>query len=218
MNRDPFEIGEFYHIYNHGVEDRNIFGDEKDAERFVKCLEVFNTIDPIGGLYAESLLDKQIPRGPTSSEKLVNLVSYCLNPNHYHLLLEEVFVGGISEFMKRIGVGYTLYFNVKNKRKGTLFRGKFRSTWVSTDEYLLYLSAYINLNFKVHKLPEEVLKVVRSSWSEYIEKTKREICNKDVTLKQFKNKEEYRKYAEDSLILMIEKKESDRQLRYLAID
>jgi len=218
MNRDPFEVGEFYHVYNHGVEDRNIFGDEKDVERFVKCLEIFNTVEPIGGLYVESLLDEQNPRGPTSSEKLVNLVSYCLNPNHYHLLLEEVSVGGISEFMKRIGVGYTLYFNVKNKRKGALFRGRFRSTWIGTDEYLLYLSAYINLNFKVHKLPEDVLTLVRSSWKEYIGEIKREICKKDAILKQFKSREGYQKYAEDSLILMLERKEFDRQLKYLAID
>jgi len=211
MYREPFEKGEFYHIYNHGVEDRNIFGDEDDSVRFLECLEAFNTTESFGGLY-------MIPRGSTSGTKLVNVVSYCLNPNHYHLLLEQVSEGGISEFMKRIGGGYTLYFNNKYKRKGTLFRGKFRSVWVSTEEYLLYLSVYVNLNFKVHKLPDDLLRLARSSWTEYIEKTKRGICKKDIILKQFKNIEEYRKYAEDSLILMLEKKESDRQMKYLAID
>jgi hypothetical protein len=111
-----------------------------------------------------------------------------------------------------------LYFNSKYKRKGTLFRGKFKSRWVGTDEYLLYLSAYVNFNFRVHKIPEEMLKLVRSSWQEYSEKTKREICEKNVILGKFKTKEIYKEYAEKELLFMIEKKDSDRQLKYLAIE
>ena len=220
MNREPFVTDEFYHIYNHGVEDRDIFGDEDDSARFLECMEVFNTVESFGGLYSESLLNRTNPRRPTSKTKLVNVVSYCLNPNHYHLLLEQVSDGGISEFMKRVGGGYVLYFNNKNKRKGTLFRGKFKSTRVSSNEYLLYLSAYINLNFKVHKLPEDILKSVRSRWGEYSGKInpKGEICRKDMILGQFKNKEEYKSYAEDALPIMLEKKELQRELKYLTID
>ena len=212
MNREPFEVGEFYHVYNHGVDTRNIIEDEDDVSRFLDCLRIFNSVEPVGSFY----LDFQ--RGSTSETKLVNVVSYCVNPNHYHLLLEEVSVGGISEFMKRVGVGYTLYFNTKNKRKGTLFRGRFRSTWVSTDEYLLYLCAYINLNFRVHQIPEELLKLVRSSWLEYTNETKREICKKEIILKNFNSKEDYKNFAEGELVNMLQKKESDRQLKYLVID
>ncbi len=220
MNREPFVTDEFYHVYNHGVEDRNIFGDQDDSFRFLESMEVFNTVESFGGLYSESLLNRTNPRRPTSKTKLVNVVSYCLNPNHYHLLLEQVSDGGISEFMKRIGGGYVLYFNNKYKRKGTLFRGKFKSTLISSNEYLLYLSAYINLNFKVHQLPEDLLKLVRSSWCEYSGKInpKNEICKKDIILGQFQNKEEYKSYAEDTLPIMLEKKELQRELKYLTID
>jgi len=214
MNREPFEVGEFYHIYNHAVENRNIFGDEYDSQRFLDSIRVFNTLEPVGALF----LENNINRGETPETKLVNVLSYCLNPNHIHLLLEEVHSGGISEFMKRVGGGYTVYFNNKYKRKGSLFRGVFKSVWVSTDAYLLYLSAYINLNFKVHDLSEELLPLVRSSWNEYSSGKKKQISHTEPILKHFKNKEAYIKYSEESLILMLEKKNSDKQLRYLAID
>jgi len=215
MNREPFELGEFYHIYNHGVEERNIFGDEDDSRRFLESMRVFNTIEPVGALFLEN---NNLQRGETPETKLVNVVSYCLNPNHYHLLLEEIIPGGISEFMKRVGGGYTVYFNNKNKRKGSLFRGVFKSVWVSADEYLLYLSAYINLNYKVHELSDDFLPLVRSSWNEYCEEKKKQMSHTEPILKHFKNKKEYKKYAEESLISMLEKKKSDRQLKYLSID
>jgi putative transposase len=214
MNREPFSLGEFYHIYNHGVEERNLFADEEDSLRFLESMVEFNTKEALGGIYIKSLN----PGGETPKTKLVNVVSYCLNPNHFHLLLEEISEGGISEFMKRVGGGYALYFNNKYKRKGALFRGTFKSVWINTNEYLLYVSAYINLNFCVHKLPEDVLKVVQSSWKEYLGDNKRKICAKDIIMGQFKNGRDYEVYAEDALTLMLERKEMDRQLKYLAID
>ena len=67
---------------------------------------------------------------------LVQIICYCLNPNHYHLLLKEIKDGGISEFMKRVGGGYTWYFNNKHKRSGTLFQGRFKSVHIKSNEQL----------------------------------------------------------------------------------
>jgi putative transposase len=218
MNREPLQIGELYHVYNHGVDDRNIFIDEYDSFRFLESLTFFNTEEALGGIYLCSIQETGLIVDKKPQKKLVNIIAYCLNPNHYHLLLEQVTENGISEFMQRVGGGYTKYYNGKHKRKGSLFRGTFKSSWVNSNEYLLYLSAYINLNFRVHKLPEELLTIVRSSMDEYAGRVKIQVCKKDIILEQFKNSKEYEEYTEDALPIMLERKALEKELKYLTID
>jgi REP element-mobilizing transposase RayT len=218
MHREPFAPGEFYHIYNHGVESRDIFSDEFDTRRFIESMNIFNSEEPIGSIYEQSFNRELKLGGETAKLKLVNIIAYCLNPNHFHLLLEQVSEKGISEFMKRLGGGYTWYFNNRNKRKGNLFQGVFRSSHVTTNEYLLHVSAYINLNDRVHQLGGETAKLVRSSWEEYTGKVKTPMCSKDVVLGQFTNKNEYKIYAEDALPIMLDRKKSEREEKYLMIE
>jgi len=203
----PFAIGEHYHIYNRGVEKRNITMDWKDSERFLQSLELFNTIKPIGSIYNNSFKDNAILR--SSTPKLVDIVAYCLNTNHYHLILTPLVENGIEKFMQKLGTGFTNYFNEKYKRSGGLFQGKFKSAHIDSNEYLLHVAAYVNLNDKVHRLRSSTPKsgsLVRSSWLEYLGKIKKgkEICNKDITLGQFKNSKEYKKYAMESLKFTLE--------------
>jgi len=128
MPVSKFANGEFYHIFNRGVDKRNIFSEEYDIYRFLKSMELFNSTEPIGSIYEKTFTDKKFGR-PTSksdkSDKLVEFVCFCLNPNHYHVILEQITEGGISELMKRLGGGYTKYFNEKYKRTGSLFQGRF---------------------------------------------------------------------------------------------
>lgn len=219
MQREPFVEGEFYHVYNHGVEERDISSDEHDSNRFLESMVLFNSEEPIGSIYEQSFL-KGSPRlgGETPKSKLVNIIAYCLNPNHFHLLLEQVSENGVSEFMKRLGGGYTMYFNKKYKRKGPLFRGVFRSVHVNTNEYLLHLSAYINLNFRVHQLGGETSKLVRSSWQEYSGIKKAGMCKKDIILGQMTHHGDYKIYAVDALGIMLERKKNEKEARYLSID
>ena len=67
-------------------------------------------------------------------------------PNHYHFMLRQIVDGGITEFMRKIGTGYTNYFNLKNKRVGALFQGKFKAVHIEKEAHLLYLPHYIHLN------------------------------------------------------------------------
>jgi REP element-mobilizing transposase RayT len=219
MKRKPFAEGEFYHIYNHGVEERNIFSDEYDSLRFLESMVLFNTEEPIGSIYEQSFLkDVKKLGGETSKSKLVNIIAYCLNPNHFHLLLEQVSENGVSEFMQRLGGGYTMYFNNRHRRRGALFRGVFRSAHVNSNEYLLHLSAYINLNFRVHQLGGETSKLIRSSWEEYIGIEKEGICDKTIIFGQMAGSRDYKIYAEDALLIMLQRKESEREVKYLSID
>ena len=206
--KNNFATGEFYHVYNRGVDKRIIFTDEHDLNRFFKSMVEFNTIDPIGSLYEHSF--RQLGgETPKLTEKLVNIIAYCLNPNHFHLILEQLLDGGISEFMKRLG-GYTSYFNNKYKRSGSLFQGTFKNAHIDSNEYLLHASSYVNLNDRVHQLGGETPKLVRSrsSWKEYTDRGVEGVCRKEVILGQFKNMDEYKKFALSSLESIIERKKN----------
>ena len=221
MRKVPFINGEFYHIYNRGVDKRDIFSNEYDIDRFFQSMKEFNVIEPIGSIYANSFHQTELVlRRPTS--KLVNIVCYCLNSNHYHILLEQLFVVGISEFMKRLGGGYTKFFNEKQKRNGALFQGRFKSVHVNSNEYLLHVSAYINLNDQVHALGRQTpatSKLVKSSWGEYAgNSSSQDFCKKDMILEQFNNSGEYKIFAKETADWMIERRREDKKLGDLLLE
>lgn len=214
IRKTAFVNNEFYHIYNRGVDKRNIVSNDEDSDRFLKSILFFNSKKPIGSIYEKSFQDKHQLGGETA--KLVNIVSYCLNPNHFHFILEQLIDGGISEFMKRLGGGYTWYFNNKYKRSGSLFQGVFKSVHIDNNEYLLHLSSYVNLNNRVHQLGGETAKLSRSSWNEYLsDKKNHSFCSKEIIMSQFKNINEYKVFVEDSLKEILQKKQEEHISRMI---
>lgn len=203
--KTPFVIGEHYHLYNRGIDKRNIFSNQKDVGRFFQSMVEFNTTDPIGSIYENSF--NRLGGETSKSKKLVEFITYCLNPNHYHFIIKQVQDRGIEKFMQRLGTGYTMYFNEKEKRSGALFQGVFKSIHIDTNEYLLHLSAYSNLNDRAHQLGGETSKLVRSSWGEYLDPRIKGICEKGIILEQFRNAGEYKKFALSSLESIIKRKE-----------
>lgn len=206
-----FVDNEYYHIYNRGVDKRDIFLDRKDIFRFLRCLQVLNSEELTGSLFEYSFQEKHQLGRPAS--KLVEIVCVCLNPNHYHLLVKQVSENGISKFMHRLGTAYSKYFNEKYKRSGALFQGRFKAKHVDDNNYLLHLSAYINLNFEAHdKWKNKKNPMTFSSWPEYCGKSSSRLCSKSIILKQFPNRESYKKFAKDSLKFIKETKEEEGEL------
>ena len=80
------------------------------------------------------------------TEPLVEIGAYALMPNHPHLILKQVADGGIARFMQKVFTGYTMYFNLKNKRTGALFAGTYKSRHISNDQYLKQAISYVLLN------------------------------------------------------------------------
>ena len=116
MRNIKFSVGEFYHIYNRGVDKREVFMDKDDLSRFIFCMFLFNKEQPVGSIYLNSLQNKKQLRSSAShkvseNKKLVNFVAYCLNQNHYHFILEPLVEDGIQKFMHRLSTGYTNYFH-----------------------------------------------------------------------------------------------------------
>ena len=211
MIRASFAVGEYYHIFNRGVEKRNIFLDQRDFDRFLESMLVFNTTEPIGGIYAHSFM-KQVSQKP--AKRLIHIICYCLNPNHFHMILEEVADGGVSEFLRRLG-GYTKYFNHKYKRNGVLLQGRCKIVHIETNEQLLHTSAYVNCNDRAHGLRHCMSK---SSWDEYIGKTTDALCEKKIILDQFASKAEYRDFTENSLKNILERKEKHGELEKILLE
>lgn len=143
MNRlFKFSVGEFYHLYNRGVEKRVIFLDDSDRIRFIKLLYLANSEKSFVFRDISNQDIFKIDRG----KPIVAIGAYVLMPNHFHILVKEISEGGISKFMEKLTTGYSMYFNIKNERVGSLFQGTFKATHINTDEYLKYLYAYIHLN------------------------------------------------------------------------
>lgn len=136
-----FSPGAIYHVYNRGVDKRNLFLDAADRARFVKSLVAFNDV----GRRKNSSLSRVM--NPTVSDNpCVNIVAYCLMPNHFHLMLQQVADRGVSEFMHRLGLGYTKYFNKRHERVGRLLESAYKIKRVETTIQQRHLSRYIHLN------------------------------------------------------------------------
>ena len=146
MSMRPIQMveGEFYHVYNRGTDKRSLFRDDTDRQRFMKLLYISNSVDHIN---VRNILRKNSePYTFGRGAPLVAIGAYCLMPNHFHLLLTPCVKDGVTMFMQKLGTSYSMYFNKRYNRTGTLFEGPFKSRWVDTDVYCKYLYAYIHLN------------------------------------------------------------------------
>lgn len=205
MRKIRFEIGKYYHIFNRGTDKRIIFLDKKDIKRFFQSMIEFNAIIPAGGIYRNHLKKNELRKVNFKKNRLVSFLCYCLNPNHYHFIVSPLTDKGIEKFMHKIGLGYTNYFNKRYKRSGNLFQGTYKAININSDEYLLHLSAYVNLNNRAHSQLRN--QVSQSSWFEYLNNQKDGYCDKSIILNQFAGSEEYKKFAERSLKDIKERKE-----------
>lgn len=124
----------YYHLYNRGVEHRNIFLCPEDYLTLLHLFEVY-------------LLDN--PHRPQRLKTLsgrLDLMAFCLMPNHFHLLIKQHDKTAMTEFVRRVFTTYAMYFNKKYKRAGTLFESRYKAVLIDKAEYLLHLSRYIHQN------------------------------------------------------------------------
>ncbi len=140
---------ELFHLLNRGVDKRQIFLDNQDRARFVHDMYEFNDIAPAANTYRQSSAEPEMfdLRSRTSKrEKIVEIHGWCLMGNHYHLLLSEIIEGGITQFIRKLNIGYAKYFNEKYRRVGTLFQGRTKKIHIASDAHFLHILHYIHLN------------------------------------------------------------------------
>lgn len=142
--RVPFQVDEWFHCYNRGIDKRVVFESEDDSERFLRLLYLANSMKRVH--MADVAMRTEDAMTRLRSQTLVAIGAYCLMPNHFHLLLKEIEEGGIAKFMQKLGTAYAMYFNTKNGRTGNVFLKPFRSRHVGEDRYFQRVVNYIHLN------------------------------------------------------------------------
>ena len=150
VRKIPFTTEEFYHIYNRGNSKQEIFLDDKDRDRFAKLLYLCNSTKNIR--FREDIIDQKIDAWDFDrGEAVVSIGAWVLLPNHFHLYLTTpprscLGETSISTFLQKLCTAYSMYFNKKRGRTGSLFEGKFKSTHIDNEQYAKYNFSYIHLN------------------------------------------------------------------------
>lgn len=150
---------EIFHVVNRGVDKKKVFLDERDYFRFIHDMFEFNDLDSSNtthylfnrryndvGRRSNIEFNKVRAKKPKPRELLVNILAFCLMPNHYHLLLMPKVKDGVPLFMKKLNGGYAKYFNAKHERRGALFEGKYKRIVVRNEAHFIHLPYYIHLN------------------------------------------------------------------------
>ena len=157
-----------YHVYNRGVEKRTIFCDSQDYSVFLRILKdallpppdkemIQIDVTLKGGTF------KGVPRQPKTFHDDIDLIAYCLMPNHFHFLLQQKKEIILHQFLRSVSVRYAMYFNKKYHRIGPLFQSAYKAVLVSDDIYLLHVSRYIHIN------PKEYMENIEQAYSSYAE-------------------------------------------------
>ncbi len=185
--------GEIYHIYNRGSEKKDIFTQYRDYKRFKQTFYYYQFSGPKPRLSNSSFKSFQ----PNPQLKLVEILAYCLMPNHFHFMVRQIKDKGISIFMSQLGNSYTKYFNIKYRRVGPLLQGAFKAVLVESDEQLIHLSRYIHLNPVVSGICEMPEDYIWSSFNEYM--NQESICSTSLVLDLFPSKEKYSEFTKDQI-------------------
>ncbi len=190
-----------YHVYNRGTDRREIFLDPSYYSRFISILKHCLTYN-----YPYSLLMRFLKTAESKTQKqqvfqrletkrikpLVEIISFCLMPNHYHLTLKQLSDKGVSNFMQRVSNAYTKYFNILQDRSGRLFESTFKAVLVESEEQLIHLSRYQHIN--PHSLDLTPKELVNYSWSSlpmYLGKKEPSFVNPKMVLSNFKDSKSY---------------------------
>ena len=196
---------QIYHIYNRGVEKRPIFLNKRDYNRFIQlinyyrfanCPVKFSQFKTLSRDSKNDLLDKL----ESQSDKLIEILVFCLMPNHIHFLCKQLKDNGISKFMNKLSSGYSHYFNTLNQRVGPLFQGNFKAVRIETDEQLIHTSRYIHLNPVSSYLIDfnSLESYDYSSYPEYVG-MKTGFCNTGQILSYFKSAQEYKEFVSNQV-------------------
>mgnify|MGYP001574132704 CR=1 FL=1 len=160
--------------------------DKQDYLRFIHDLYEFNSQELVGSTYlkfrdygAHGKIAAQT-NNKSRRKPLVDILAFCLMPNHYHLILSPRIEGGIPKFMQKVNMGYSKYFNQKYERTGTLFQGRYKSILVTDDTHFLHLPFYVHFNpldlvypeWRENKIsnPKKALEFLKSyRWSSHLD-------------------------------------------------
>lgn len=157
-NKETYS-GEYYHIYNRGNRQQEIFIESDDYLNYLNRIK------------------------KNKDKYKVSVICYCLMPNHFHFLLRQDADIPISKLMASAHTGYSMYFNRKYNKVGHLFQGKYKQKHIDTDEYILAASLYIHVNPYVSGLTGRLEDYQWSSYPDYIKKRQGTLCDREIIMR-----------------------------------
>lgn len=195
-----FEADAMYHVYNRGVNKMDIFTDKRDYSVFLSFLK-YALLSDEANQYKDSvdtslLTDAQRfnLRREGLADKL-ELVSYCLMPNHFHLLVYQYEPDAITRLMRSVATGYSMYFNKRHKRVGSLFQGVYKASRINSEDYWQHIGRYIHLN--PLDLGVDYERYDYSSYQFFVGKAKADWVKPGLLMDDFRSIKEYEKFVRD---------------------
>jgi len=128
-----------------------IYYQQAEYQRFIDLIKYYRFADALKSYSNLMLMSKEkreeyLNELIKSQKVLVKIFAYCLMPNHFHLLLQQVMENGLTTFISKVQNGFAKYFNQRNDRVGPLFQSMFKAVRIESEEQLLHTSRYIHLN------------------------------------------------------------------------
>ncbi|KKU87858.1 MAG: hypothetical protein UY16_C0017G0016 [Candidatus Gottesmanbacteria bacterium GW2011_GWA2_47_9] len=205
--RRPIVVGETYHIFNRSIAREPIFLNQREHQRALEVIEFYSFSKPNlrFSFYNRLPTDQKLTFIKNLREihkKSIELLVYCLMPNHAHFLIRQTETGGIERFMSNFQNSYAKYFNTKNKRSGALFQSMFKAVRIETDEQLLHVGRYVHLNPLTSYVVREKKDLEGYPWSSYLEyigKSTSPISNTKPILNFYSSIEEFKKFTLDQI-------------------
>ena len=196
--------GEVYHIVARTIAKTPLFLNKQNYQRFLDTINFYRYKKPPLRLshYLRLSRDEQeniINNLEKDGKFLVEIIAFCLMPNHVHFLAKQLEDNGVSIFMSRVQNSYAKYFNTKNKRVGSLFQSMFKAVRIEIDEQLVHVSRYIHLNPSssyVCKI-KDLKKYPWSSLSYYLNLKSFKFVTPNLVFDLFSDKQDYEKFVFD---------------------
>ena len=203
------EIGIYSHIYNKGVEKRILFNDEEDNAVFLGFLKDYlsapkhpDSLKKAFEVHGRTF--QGTPHQPKNYFNQVELLAYSLMPDHFHLILHQKTRGSLESFIRSLCTRYSIYYNKKYQRTGSLFEGPYKSAQITDELHLLHLTRYLHSTSNYSSYAE-YLGSREASWvnpravQSYFDRVQAELFEETDSYKNFVEKYEFDQKGKDSI-------------------
>ena len=168
-----YQQGGIYHLFNRGCDKREIYLGASNYRFFLKKIKL------------------------SKDRYNVDIIAYCLMPNHFHLLVRQNSNITIAMWIQKVLIGYVQAFNKQNDRKGTLFEGTTKPRLINKDEYLNNIIHYIHLNPVKAKLVDNPEDWLYSSYKIWISNLENSMIPNRLRYEFYSTNEEYQQSFEE---------------------
>ena len=205
--KTPIVPNQIYHVFNRSIAGQTIFSIKKDYHRFVDVINYYR-FDNIPIRYSHY---KRLPQSRknsfndeflTNNKSIIHIISYCIMPNHFHLLLFSDKDHAVSNFTRNVQNSYSKYYNTKYKRNGSLFQSMFKAVRIENDEQLVHVSRYIHLN-PITAYLIEANELEEYNWSSakafLLDSVNGSFVEPDLVLSNFKSRAKYKEFLIDQV-------------------